>query len=512
MEKKTNRKYRITLTIMALVLTLAIATTATYSWIEGGTSSYVKGNAIEVSTSNSLIMKADDKVVSNITIPKCSLDETSSADGRNFFFPLSDNTSNQTASMTFREGTDSDRNTKYVSLDFDLISGDTPTDVYLGSGTIVQCSNSDVSKALRMSFSCNDGTTPVVFKPNQMPGVQMSYSPITAINDIGDVSSTGTTNTQSYGDYYYKGDSTSNQLFSLSKKETKHITLNLWLEGTNADFTDEMAQNNLKIYVDFSTSVDKITKYNLVDNTHGYGNAAAEYWLSNKDTFGNQQYDTMMYIHDNSSDRYYLMEKTNTYTTDHTWIGYIPQTITNFSFRRYCIDIDKWWNEWQPDMGSGIKTDHNGEYTYVAICGNPDKTSGTEIKGNGGYWKDQDGTYRVFFQDSNSTSWSKAYCYAWKGTNTALFGAFPGKEITSTKFSRKDGTVYHNMYYVDLKETDNVSGIIFSNGSYGNGNQTTNLTNLFSSSAYWYDGTNSGNWLFTDSAYSSYNLVKFNGR
>lgn len=496
MRKYRSKKIRIILSVMALVEVLVLAAGITFSWMEGGKKGNINGNEIVISTGSNLTMMQDGKNVSLITIPTCTLEETSSSDGRNYFFPMADNSSSNTAEMSFREGTPSDENTKYVSLDFELIAGNTATDVFLGAGTIIQSSNEAVMSALRMSFSLNDGSTPIVFKPDQMPDVDMEYSPITAISTEGEPTTTQTS-TKSYGDFYYKGDG-SESLFHIKSNETKHITLSIWLEGT--EFSgDDVAEQDLSIYIDFSTQVDDLVKYNFVDNGHSRADAKSTRWVA--DNADDGKYATMMYIYDTTTSRYYAMEKSANNATDHTWTAYISKNIKNFYFRRYSIDIDEWWNEWEPDM-TDIKTDPNGEHTFVSICGSDKGDEGTELDGCYGYWKDSVGTFRVYIQ--LESGWTDLHCYAWdkNGSLVSATGVWPGKFLTWSH--NVDGT--KPVYYIDLKETDNIVAIEFNNGENSSNDQRYQITD----SQYFYNGfmtyyvssTNNGKLTYTGSANS----------
>lgn len=452
--KKLIGKKNLIMSAIALLLIAVMVAGVSYSWTEGGNKGNVHGNDIVISTGSSLTMRQDGKVTNSIIIPAGTLEETSSADGRNFFFPLVSNKKNTTSDMIFREGIPADENKRYVSVDFELQAGDKPTPVYLGAGTIIQCKNNAVLNALRMSFNLNDGSDPIVFKPNQMPGVHeaVTYSPITAITGAG-AATTGTTATKAYGDFYYRGKN-SLPLFDLEPNETLNITLTLWLEGTEFSGKD-IKGSELSVFIDFTTTVDDLIKYNFVDNTHGY-NSVTEYWVSDK----SGDYNTMMYIFDNDTNRYYAMEKIvdGGETAPSTWSAYVPDTIKNFYFRRYSIDIDQWWNEWEPNMGSGILKDPNGEHTYVAICGN---TKNLKIENYGcyGYWKDQYGTFRIYFE--MKAPFSELRCYAWdsKGDPCPSTGTWPGAEMTHI-----DDITNKNMYYIDLKETEDIAGIQFNNG------------------------------------------------
>lgn len=505
MKKRKSKKLRISLTIVALVEILTLIAVTTFSWIEGGYKGDVKSPDITITTGSDLTMYYGGNVENTITIPTCTLEETSSADGRNFFFPLAENTSNLTSNMSFRKGTADDENQKYVSLDFDLVAGDSPADVYLGAGTIIRSSNANLMKALRMSFLTNDNNHPLVFSPTQMPGVEgLQYSPITSINENGSAA-TSNVSTDAYGDYYYKGDGSSNALFHLNKGETKHITFVLWLEGT-AFGSEDVANQDLSVYIEFTTTTDDLIKYNFIDNTHSANTGAAEHWVTNNIEGGN--YATMMYIYDTVSDRYYAMSKSTNYNSDYTWSAYISNTVSSFTFRRYSIDINKYWNQWKPSL-SDIKKDKNGDYTYVAI-------TDTETDLNKphdscyGYWKDSKGTYRVFCEVQSG--WVDPYCYGWSATQNGLtrngeVKFHPGEKMT---YSHKNSNG-NSIYYYDLYEDDNVTGIQFNNGSSTNDSDAkldiTDPQYFFNGMACWFRSNSAGNHGFYTYTGTDNNLI-----
>ena len=614
MKKQKSKKTKIFLSILALAEVVVLAAGITFSWMEGGNRGYINGKDIQISTGSGLTMIKDGIRTNTISLEPCELAETSSSDGRNFFFPMADTDSHITSDMTFREGTASDRNQKYISMDFQLVAGSSATEVYLGAGTIIQCDNEELLSALRMSFSANDGSTPVVFKPNQMPGINRSFSPITSIDNDGKASQTSTS-TKAFGDYYFDG-SNKPSLFRISEGETKNITLSIWLEGT--EFTDnDVAEKDLSIYIDFTTKVDDLVKYNFVDNTHGYGENEAyylvgtingsdyacqtdsnrlgkyrfnsnnqltvqftadsyvfvkngkndtyymttsfdsfansatlkktndggkdklyvpankkvtftlvdngngtlnlsyddaapdakvirattsddlyyddttfcntEYWITNKEF--NNSYDTMMYVYDKTTERYYAMTKSSNYDNDHTWIIYVPDSVKNFLFRRYSVDINKTWNEWAPSM-TNIPKDSNGQFTYVAICGKSLFNTDTSANGPcGGYWKDSAGSYRIYFEKSN-TNWNSdnIFCYTYDSSENS---------ISSYKMTKSHKSNNHNVYYIDLKEQDKIAKIKFGDGS----NYTDVLNNkayLFNGFTYYYESSSiKGGYIYT---------------
>ncbi len=453
-----NKNTRIFVSLTALVLIVALAVGFTFSWSEGGVRGFVYGNDITISTGSNLTMRYNDEITSSIIIPACTLKETSSADGRNFFFPLADNTTSQTSTMKFREGVSSDVNKNYINVDFELEAGDKPVDVFMGAGTIVQCDNKELLNALRIAFYNNDGTEPLIFKPNQMPGVEMKYYPIATIEPVSGTATTVTNPvlTEAFGNYYYKGEDKSTPLFELEASECKHVSVAIWLEGTQFT-TADIAGKNLDIYIDFTTTVDDLIKYTFIDNCHSRDSAKTNHWVSHNLEYEGVEYETMMYVYDRSSDRYYALESQG--KDSHTWVGYIPKTINNFYFRRYSIDIDEWWNQWEPNMNN-IPT-INRERTYVAIAGQV-LSDGIHLDGCYGYWKDKYGTFRIYFQ--MECAWNDLHCYAWdkNGNPCASTGAWPGKGM---KFvNNVDNDPNKPLYYIDLKESENVDGITFNNG------------------------------------------------
>ena len=453
-----NKYSRIFTSLAALLLIFSLAVGFTFSWSEGGSKGFVNGNDITISTGSNLTMRQDDKITNAIILPACELAETSSKDGRNFFFPMGDNNSNITADMKFREGTVADVNEKYISVDFELEAGDKAVDVYLGSGTIIQCENKALLDALRVAFFYNDGTgpynngtEPLIFKPNQMPGVEMDYSPISTIAPVSGSPTTTTVVTEGFGSYYYKGDDKSTPLFHLDKNESVNISLAIWLEGT-AFNTADIAGENLDIYIDFTTSVDDLIKYVFEDNCRSRNTGVINHWVDDNMEHEDVEYETMMYLYDVNANRYYALDSQG--EGSNTWIGYVPKTINNFYFRRYSIDIDMWWNEWEPNMVN-IPTINNTR-TFVAIAGQVE-SEGTELDGCYGYWKDANDTIRIYFQ--MECAWNDLHCYAWTESNSKPLGTWPGSSMNYIK--NING---YPVYYVDIPNGSKLHGVIFNNG------------------------------------------------
>lgn len=478
--KKVNI-IRFVLLITALTM---LSVGDTFSWIEeideGG---FVNVNKVVVSSSGSVTMKQNGSVTDNILVSNFKLEEVSSADGRNYFFPMTDNTSTEAGKMLFRKGTPSDKNSKYVCLDFTLEAVENVDEVFLGSGTLVQCSNSKLLEALRMSLSLNDGSDPIVFKPIQLPGEEGGFSPITRISDDG-AGTPQSIRTKPYGDYYYKGEGYDNYLFSFAKNKTLNVTLSIWLEGT-AFTGDDVLTSDIGVFFDFTTP-DKLIKYCFEDDCHVMEDARDNRWIENNVKDVNVEHPTMMYVFDTDTQRYHSMVKIK---DTNRWEGYIPENVTDFYFRRYTARIDKWWNQWEPDLESIPVV--NGERTYVAVYGE-ETVDGSKwgMDGGFGYWKDAEDTIRVYFRLEEN--WDNLRCYARANAEiTEPLGPAPGAEMTFSHYagdsSSDDFSVSKPVYYIEIKDRTTIKSVQFSNGGSDEQKcEVSDLKNFFNGLYAWY--------------------------
>ena len=479
---KMNIK-RIVLLIMALTL---MCSGSTFSWIEelqqGG---YISVNNVYISSSGNLTMKQDGEAVDMINVPNFQLEEVSSADGRNYYFPMTNNTSNEIGNMTFREGIPADKNLRYVSVDFTLEAGEGVTEVYLGAGTLVQCSNVKLQDILRMSLYLNDGSDPIVFTPSQKPGTDVGYSPITSINDEGAAEATSI-KTKSCGDYYYKGEGYSTPVFSFENGNILNVTLAVWLEGTSFS-GDDIPATDINIFFDFATD-DNVIKYTFEDDCHTLEDAKDNRWVANNVKYNNVEYATMMYMFDTATQRYYSMIKIK---DTNRWEGYLPETVTDFYFRRYTIDTDTWWNQWEPDMENIPVVD--GERTYVAVYGVQD-VQDTSHDGGYGYWKDAADTIRVFFRLEEN--WDVVNCYASGDDSQFPLGPWPGVEMNFLRYdgdsSSSDYAVSKPVYYIDIENSSILKTIEFNNSVDTNDNgdekyEISDLKHFFNGLYAWFE-------------------------
>ena len=112
---------------------LLLGLTFCFAWFTKLNVAETGADFLEFQSTSSLRINKDKSSANRITIPAFTLDEASSLDGRNIYFPLGESFTGNTAEMFFREGNAGDRNIHYVYKDFELkgTSGNTP--VYIKS-------------------------------------------------------------------------------------------------------------------------------------------------------------------------------------------------------------------------------------------------------------------------------------------------------------------------------------------------------------------------------------------
>lgn len=245
MKIKKNNKLKKILSIMALLEVLVLVVAVTYSWtMDSKTQGKINGNALEVNIGGDIYATQDGKTIDSISNSTITLAECSSIDGRNFFFPLANNTSYQTASMKFREGNPADVNVNYFQTDFELMALKDKTPVYLAVD-VTSDSNYAVTP-IRVSINYNDGTDPVV-----LSNLGDSFTPISAIKNDGSVNETVSCETFTFTKY-----ESELPLFTFSKNgDVKNITVTVWLEGTvlNNYYSGVIANKSVNANIKFFT-------------------------------------------------------------------------------------------------------------------------------------------------------------------------------------------------------------------------------------------------------------------
>lgn len=338
--RRRKAKNKAAKTYIALFMVLLLGMTLTFAWFAKRDTAQVESSLLEFQSASSLRVNKEQTDSSKITISAFTLDEASSLDGRNIYFPLGASFSGKTADMLFREGNAGDRITgsetgepytsnpemtgHYVYKDFQLkgtsgntpvyiksyeikIEAATPTDhdsevnaVYHDQLTVGYDSQGKPSTQtiprdncpIRLAFIADSGVRPVVIDPSAQVVDYVDNSNI----DENDASEGGVvslvdangvpTRESSYPDHnwnsfatYYYGNT---PLFVIPGGETIDVTLVIWLEGTLPN-CDKYIGKQISVDIDIESNFADMETITFIDGSYGDTNANERYWVSNDD-------------------------------------------------------------------------------------------------------------------------------------------------------------------------------------------------------------------------------------
>lgn len=471
---RQNKKFFIA--IIALLEAVIIVCVATFSWVEGTKNGYIN-NTSTVSAGEGLLFTGDNISDGVLTLPDVDLQDCSSVDGRNFFFPTTDNNDKDTISaMTFRKGTEADKNDKYISVDFNVQSYSN-ANLYIDNSSYVTCS-SEALKALRVSLNFNDGTAPIVLCPGvNKAGYVHTNDSISSISNIG-VATTTVTTSYPFASYNF---STNNPIATITADEPKTITLSIWLEGTDAACTtSNFSIKDIDFDLKLTTAADYTKEITFVDYS-------ASKWVKDANA--------LLFVIDKSNNVAYKMEVQSDGITYKT---VIPDSVSDVYFSRYDpADEAVAHNVWANEPGVSLSDSDINTYYTLGQGSYVDKV-------NYGYWVDSSctGVIDVFLTEANqgeikftnTNQWSDVRAYFFDGSG-AVGPTFPGTLMT-----------YYGKTQTGVGERDNfkivvptrATGVIFS----GSGGQTVNISLADFKEGYYLNGTQ------TD---GKYNVAAWNG-
>lgn len=475
-----NKKY--TLAVIALLEAILILCSATFSWIEGSRDGKVNNAASSVSAGDGLYFtNTDGTMISSITLPDVTLQDCTSTDGRNFFFPTAESVKNSnTENIIYRAGTEADKNTKYISQEFNIVSY-SQSKVYL-EGSKVECANENILKALRISVNFNDGSDPVLLCPGTVTGyTQNTATPVKSINDDGSKKEV-INNKEAYPLSQYNP-STDSCLAVLEGNQSKRVTINMWLEGTDTNCTtDKVSSAEINVQLVLTTASEYTKKITFVDYTpsNWVKNPSAsggviKMFVIEKGTYSGTNY---------SEGTRYVMQQID----DRTYTAMVPENVTDVIFGRFDPDDPNTdFNYWATNQ----KMSDGDMDTYYAIGRGKDYDGGQ----NYGYWVKSSctGVITIKYTDTNHTIASSAsdypHIYIWNsnlygtGNDKIFFKTWCGFQMDKTE-DRSNGHVYtfiipaeYGIKFIinDKKGTD-VSGYKRKEGSVSGKNQNENST------------------------------------
>ena len=166
-----RKKLAISYVSLFLVFTLVLVTTV--AWFTVKDTASINSQAFSLESSAALRVNDGQEDLSNHLVVKgFKLEEASSVDGRNMFFPSEGNFKDSTSAMKFREGTAGDRNKTYVYKDFKLNADSDMTNVYI-KGYNITIVSAD-GKTVLGKF---DGSTEIIRNDKGVPVDQKVYDP-----------------------------------------------------------------------------------------------------------------------------------------------------------------------------------------------------------------------------------------------------------------------------------------------------------------------------------------------
>ena len=354
---------------ISLFLVVMVLIGSTVSWFTIKDNANINSNIMNFNSGTGLRVNDGEDITNHIIVDNFKIDEASSVDGRNLFFPNNnvDGDSNLTYSLQYRDATVGDKNQRFLYKDFTVSADSKETNVYVKSYTIkvgdetfngsTQILFEDKNNPLkptsivthdtcpvRIAFITDSQDKPTVFDPTALVDRYAKTYPAissTAL-DTGLVINTENSTSISFSDYYY---AVGKPIFTLEGTTPKKVTMVAWLEGTG-DNCDKYAGKDLSIDIELESNFKDMEWITFVDDTVG-DDAKVTHWINKyndcivtmtyKDiTTTGSPYRTVI-MKDNGKDA-----KGNP-----TWVAPIPEkVVTDITFNRYSLNDEMIYNAW----------------------------------------------------------------------------------------------------------------------------------------------------------------------
>ena len=295
---------------VSLFLVLVLGVTSSMAWFTAREAAELNSENLEFQSASSLRINKDKYSANKIEIPAFTLDEASSLDGRNIYFPVDKSFTSNTAEMFFREGNRGDENVHDVYKDFELkgTSGNTPvyiksykiqvgSNIYEDQLKVVDSNGDTISEGkipdhqvlpkdhcpVRLAFIADSGVKPVVIDPSAqvVDYVDNSSGCVSLVDEGGtptlEASYPGY-NWNSFSTYYYEH----TPLFIIPGGQKLNVTLVVWLEGSLEDL-DEYKDQQISVDIDIESNFAEMDTITFVDDTIGDDDSNVFNWIDNKD-------------------------------------------------------------------------------------------------------------------------------------------------------------------------------------------------------------------------------------
>lgn len=375
-----RKKLAISYVSLFLVFTLVLVTTV--AWFTVKDTASINSQVFSLDSSAALRVNDGQEDLSNhIVVKDFKLEEASSVDGRNMFFPSEGNFKDSTSAMKFREGTAGDRNKTYVYKEFKLSADSDMTNVYIkgynikivsadghtvlgkfdgsteieydGKGVPVNQKVYD-SCPLRLAFITDSSKTPTLIDPSALIDAHAkNYNAVSSTNMDGSPA-TKLSSCKTFSDFYfYSGES----LFTLLGQKPLDVTLVAWFEGAYEDQSvyDKYAGAKVTIDVELESNYNDMEAITFIDKTIG-DKGENKPWIKTDDCIV-----TMQYKDTDETQKTVVMKYLGNKTGYNTWTAALPKdVITDISFFRFSTTDNTIYNSWHTKDGV------NGELNETA--------------------------------------------------------------------------------------------------------------------------------------------------
>lgn len=375
-----RKKLAISYVSLFLVFTLVLVTTV--AWFTVKDTASINSQAFSLESSAALRVNDGQEDLSNhLVVKDFKLEEASSVDGRNMFFPSEGNFKDSTSAMKFREGTVGDRNKTYVYKDFKLNADSDMTNVYIKGYniTIVSADGKTVLGKfdgsteiirddkgvpvdqkvydpcpLRLAFITDSSKTPTVIDPSALIDEHAkNYNAVSSTNMVGSPT-TKLSSCKTFSDFYfYSGES----LFTLLGQKPLDVTLVAWFEGAYEDQSvyDKYAGASVTIDVELESNYNDMEAITFIDKTKG-DDGKENPWIKTNDCIV-----TMQYKDTDATQKTVVMKDLGEVNGYNTWTAALPKdVITDISFFRFSTTNNIIYNSWH------TKKDVNNELSDTA--------------------------------------------------------------------------------------------------------------------------------------------------
>ena len=374
-----RKKLAISYVSLFLVFTLVLVTTV--AWFTVKDTASINSQVFSLESSAALRVNDGQEDLSNhLVVKDFKLEEASSVDGRNMFFPSEGNFKDSTSVMKFREGTAGDRNKTYVYKDFKLNADSDMTNVYIKGYniTITSADGTVLGKfdgsteiirndkgvpvdqkiydpcPLRLAFITDSSKTPVVIDPSALIDEHAkNYNAVSSTNTDGSPA-TKLSSCKTFSDFYfYSGES----LFTLLGQKPLDVTLVAWFEGAYEDQSvyDKYAGASVTIDVELESNYNDMEAITFIDKTRGDKGENTP-WIKTDDCIV-----TMQYKDTDATQKTVVMKYLGPVGGYNTWTAALPKGVTtDISFFRFSTTNNIIYNSWH------TKDNVNGELSDTA--------------------------------------------------------------------------------------------------------------------------------------------------